>query len=133
MENLLSDIRYALRNLLRRPGFTIIAVVTLALGIGANTAIFSAINALLLKPLPFPELDRVVAVWDKVPSRGVLHNEVTVANYLDLKTQNRSFEQLALYRWWSPNLTGVETPERIQGFLDRKSTRLNSSPGYISY
>jgi len=117
MESLLSDVRYAVRNLLRRPGFTIIAVITLALGIGANTAIFSAINALLLKPLPFPELDRVVAVWDKLPSRGVLHNEVTFANYLDLKAQNRSFEQLALYRWWSPNLTGVEPPERIQGFL----------------
>ena len=117
MESLFSDVRYAVRNLLRRPGFTIIAVITLALGIGANTAIFSAINALLLKPLPFPELDRVVAVWDKLPSRGVLHNEVTFANYLDLKAQNRSFEQLALYRWWSPNLTGVEPPERIQGFL----------------
>jgi putative ABC transport system permease protein len=117
MENLLSDARYAIRNLLRRPAFTLIAVVTLALGIGANTAIFSAVNALLLKPLPIPELDRVVAIWDKMPSRGVLHNEVTVANYLDLKAQNQTFEQLALYRWWSPNLTGVEPPERLQGFL----------------
>src|ERR1051325_10348666 len=117
MESLFSDVRYAVRNLLRRPGFTIIAVITLALGIGANTAIFSAVNALLLKPLPFPELDRVVAVWDKQPAQGVVHNEVTFANYLDLKAQNRSFEQLALYRWWSPNLTGLETPERIQGFL----------------
>ncbi|HEV8188139.1 MAG TPA: ABC transporter permease, partial [Pyrinomonadaceae bacterium] len=116
MENLLSDTRYAIRNLLRRPAFTLIAVATLALGIGANTAIFSAVNALLLKPLPFPELDRVVAIWDKMPSRGVLHNEVTVANYLDLKNQNQTFEQLALYRWWSPNLTGVEPPERLQGF-----------------
>src|SRR6201988_4098626 len=117
MENLLSDTRYAIRNLLRRPAFTLIAVFTLALGIGANTAIFSAINALLLKPLPIPELDRIVAVWDKLPSRGVMHNEVTVANYLDLRNQNQTFEQLALYRWWSPNLTGVETPERLQGFL----------------
>ena len=117
MENLLSDTRYAIRNLLRRPAFTLIAVVTLAIGIGANTAIFSAINALLLKPLPIPELDRVVAVWDKLPSRGVMHNEVTFANYLDLRTQNQTFEQLALYRWWSPNLTGVEPPERLQGFL----------------
>jgi putative ABC transport system permease protein len=102
---------------LRRPGFTIIAVITLALGIGANTAIFSAINALLLNPLPFPELDRIVAVWDKQPAHGVVHNEVAFANFLDLKAQSKSFEQLALYRWWSPNLTGIESPERIQGFL----------------
>jgi putative ABC transport system permease protein len=113
----MGDIRYALRNLLRRPTFTLIAVVTLALGIGANTAIFSAINALLLKPLPFPELDRVVAIWDKLPSRGVMHNEVAVANYLDWQSQTQSFEQLGLYRWWSANLTGIDPPERIQGFL----------------
>src|SRR5215207_5394005 len=117
MDSLLNDIRYAIRNLIKRPGFTLVAVVTLALGIGANTAIFSAINALLLKPLPFPELDRIVAIWDKLPSRGVLHNEVTMANYLDWQAQSQSFEQLALYRWWSANLTGLETPERIQGFL----------------
>jgi putative ABC transport system permease protein len=117
MENLRGDIRYAFRNLLRRPGFTLIAVITLALGIGANTAIFSAINALLLKPLPFPELDRVVAIWDKLPSRGVLHNEVAAANYFDWQAQNQSFEQLALYRWWSANLAAVDPPERIQGFL----------------
>ena len=117
MESLLGDTRYALRNLLRRPGFTLIAVVTLAVGIGANTAIFSAIHALLLKPLPFPELDRVVAIWDKLPSRGVMHNEVTVANYLDWQSQTQSFEQLALYRWWNANLTGIDPPERIQGFL----------------
>src|SRR2546423_1285448 len=117
MESLFSDLRYAIRSLLKRPGFTLIAVVTLALGIGANTAIFSAINALLLKPLPFPDLDRVVAIWDKLPSRGVLHNEVAMANYLDWQTQNKSFDQLALYRWWSANLTGGDTPERVQGFL----------------
>ena len=117
MESLLGDIRYALRNLLRRPGFTLIAVVTLAVGIGANTAIFSAIHSLLLNPLPFPELDRVVAIWDKQPSHGITHNEVTFANYLDWQSQTQSFEHLALYRWWSANLTGVDPPERIQGFL----------------
>jgi putative ABC transport system permease protein len=116
MENLRGDIRYAVRSLLKRPGFTLIAVVTLALGIGANTTIFSAFNALLLKPLPFPELDRVVAIWDKMPSRGVLHNEVTLANYLDWQAQNKSFEHLAIYRWFSANLTGGDTPERVQGF-----------------
>ncbi len=117
MANLRSDIRYAVRNLLKRPGFTLIAVITLALGIGANSVIFSAINALLIKPLPFPDLDRVVAVWDKNASHGVERNEVAMANYLDWRDQNQSFEQLALYRWWSANLTGIEPPERIQGFL----------------
>ncbi|HEX3249893.1 MAG TPA: ABC transporter permease, partial [Pyrinomonadaceae bacterium] len=117
MDAFLNDIRYAVRNLLKRPAFTVIASVTLALGIGANTAIFSSVYSLLLKPLPFPEIDRVVTIWDKAPSRGVLHNEVAMANYLDWRAQNQSFDQLALYRWWSVNLTGSDSPERIQGFL----------------
>jgi len=117
MDKLFGDVKYAVRNLIKRPGFTVIAVATLALGIGANSAIFSAINALLLKPLPFPEQDRIMTVWDMNPSRGVEHNEVSMANYLDWRQQNQSFENLALYRWWSANLTGVETPERVQGFL----------------
>ena len=117
MESLRSDITYALRNLWKRPGFTLIAVLTLAIGIGANTAIFSAINALLLKPLPFPELDRVVTIWDSMPSRGVDRNEVSVANYLDWQAQSQSYEQLALYRWWSANISAIDPPERIQGFL----------------
>src|SRR5436190_6017008 len=117
MGSLFNDIRYAIRNLIKRPGFTAIAVITLAIGIGANSAIFSAINALLLKPLPIPSQDRVVAIWDKNPSRGVEHNEVAFANYLDWRAQNHSFDQLALERWWSTNLTGGDMPERIQGFL----------------
>jgi putative ABC transport system permease protein len=116
MANVGSDIRYALRNLVKRPGFTAIAVLTLAIGIGANTAIFSFINSLLLKPLPFPDLDHVVAVWEKIPSRGVERNEVTVADYLDWRAQNKSFEQLGIYTWWSTNLTGADSPERVQGF-----------------
>src|SRR2546423_15694219 len=113
MESLFSDIRYAIRNLLKRPGFTAIAVVTLALGIGANSAIFSAINALLLKPLPIPNQDRVVAIWDKNPSRGVDHNEVAFANYLDCRAQNHLFDQLAIERWWSTNPTSGGVPELI--------------------
>jgi len=117
MDGFLNDVRYAFRNLIKRPAFTLIAAITLALGIGANTAIFSSVYALLLKPLPFPELNHVVAVWDSYPSRGVKRNEVSMANYLDWQSQNQSFEQLALYRWWSANLTGIDPPERIQAFL----------------
>ena len=117
MDSLFSDIRYAVRNLIKRPGFTAIAVITLALGIGVNSAIFSAVNALLINPLPFPDQDRVVAIWDKVPSHGVERNEVAMANYLDWRAQSQSFEHLALERWWSTNLTAGDTPERVQGFL----------------
>src|SRR6266702_1679844 len=116
MDSLLRDLKFSVRSLLKRPALTIIAIVTLDIGIGANSAIFSVVNALLLKPLPFPDPDRIVALWEKVPSRGVERNEVTVANYLDWRAQNRTFEQLGIYRWWSTNLTGANSPERVQGF-----------------
>ncbi|MBA2527764.1 MAG: ABC transporter permease [Pyrinomonadaceae bacterium] len=117
MDSLLRDLRFSARSLLKRPTLTIIAVITLAIGIGANSAIFSVVNALLIKPLPFPELERVVAIWETQPSQGVLHNEASMANFLDWRAQNQTFEQMGLYRWWSTNLTGLETPERVQGFL----------------
>ena len=117
METLLKDARYGIRSLLKQPAFTAIAVITLALGIAGTTVIFSAVNSLLVKPLAFPELHRVVAIWEARPSQGVERNEVTMADYLDWRKQNETFEQMGLYRWWSANLTGVEPPERIQGFL----------------
>src|SRR5215475_12719823 len=109
MESLFNDFRYAIRSLLKRPAFTAIAVVTLALGIGVNSAIFSTVYSLLINPLPFPHQDRVVAIWDTNPSRGVTHNEVSMADYLDWRAQSHSFEHLALERWWSTNLTGGDT------------------------
>jgi predicted permease len=102
--------------LLKKPGFTMVAVLTLALGIGANSAIFSIVNAIMFKPLPFDDLDRIVALWEKVPSQGVEHNEVSVANYLDWRGQSNSFENLAIYTWWSANLGSVEPPERVRGY-----------------
>ena len=117
MNGFISDLRYGIRNLLKRPSFLAIAVITLALGIGGTTAVFSVVNALILKPLDFPALDRVVAVWEAQPARGVEHNEVAFANYLDWRNQNQTFERLALSRWWSTNLTGGGNPERILGFL----------------
>ena len=116
METLIKDIRYGARSLLKRPALTCIAIVTLAIGIGANSAIFSTINALLLKPLPFPDPEHIVALWEKVPSRGVERNELAVANYLDWTAQTKTLEHLGMYRWWSTNLTGSDSPERVQGF-----------------
>src|SRR5688572_7974355 len=117
MDSLLKDIRYGVRSLMKRPALALIAIFTLAVGIGANSAIFSAVNALLINPLPFSEPDRILAIWETQPSRGVVRNEVSMANYLDWRSQNQTFEKLGLYRWWSPNLTGLDTPERIQAFL----------------
>jgi putative ABC transport system permease protein len=103
--------------LAKSPGFTAVAVLTLALGIGANTAIFSVVDSLLLNPLPFQGIDRLVAVWETIPSQGVRHNEAALPNYLDWRAQNAVFENLAGYAWWMANVSGVETPERVQGFL----------------
>jgi putative ABC transport system permease protein len=117
MDSFFKDISYGIRSLMRRPALTLIAIITLAVGIGANSAIFSVVNALLIRPLPFPELERIVAIWETQPSRGVVRNEASMANYLDWRTQNQTFEQMGLYRWWSASLTGQDVPERIQGFL----------------
>jgi ABC-type antimicrobial peptide transport system permease subunit len=89
MDAFFKDLRYGLRSLMKYPMLAIIAIITLAIGIGANSAIFSVVNALLIKPLPFPELERVVAIWETQPSRGVVRNEASMANYLDWRSQNR--------------------------------------------
>jgi putative ABC transport system permease protein len=117
MDSLLKDIRYGVRSLMKRPALAFVAIFTLAVGIGANSAIFSAVNALLIDPLRFPEPDRILAIWETQPSRGVVRNEASMANYLDWRSQNQTFEKMGLYRWWSASLTGLDTPERIQGFL----------------
>jgi putative ABC transport system permease protein len=115
IDSLLRDLKFSIRSLLKRPTLTIIAILTLAIGIGANSAVFSVVNSLLIKPLPFPELDRVVAVWENQSNRGGVRNEASMANFLDWRAQNHTFEQLGLYRSWNANLTGLETPERLQG------------------
>ena len=117
MRTLWQDIRFGLRLLWKHPGFTFVAVAALALGIGANTAVFSLVNALLINPLPFPDMDRLVTVYERVPAQGNERNEASIANYLDWRAQNQSFENIGVYRWWSANLTGNDQPERLQGFL----------------
>ena len=89
MGTLFKDLRYGVRSLLKRPGFTAIAVITLALGIGANTAIFSVVNALLLRPLPFKEPARLVQVWEANFKRGQNTKEVSYPNFADWRDQNQ--------------------------------------------
>jgi putative ABC transport system permease protein len=116
MNTLIQDIRYGLRGLGRQPGFTLIAVLSLALGIGANTAMFSLVNAVLLKPLQFAEPDRLVIVWEELPAIGAVHDDVAVANFMDWKTQNKVFDEMAALSFRSFNITGDGEPEKVQAY-----------------
>ena len=105
LRQLTNDIRYSLRALLARPGFTLIAVLTLALGIGANTAIFSVINGMLLQPLPFPDSERLVDVHNSYPKMGLEYASSSVPDYLDRRAQAEALEDLAMYDWTSYSLS----------------------------
>jgi putative ABC transport system permease protein len=94
-----------------------VALVTLALGIGVNTAIFSAVDSVLLRPLPFKDPERLVSIWEQTPKIGILRNEVAPANFFDLRTQSQSFEAIGAYGPQDVNLTGAGDPERISGQL----------------
>lgn len=113
----MDDLRFAIRLLLKRPAFSAIIIVTLALGIGSNTAIFSAFNAVMLRPLPYHDPDSIATVWDSFPKLGVKKIGVTYANFADLKERSHAFDPLALYAAGSTtafNLTGLAGPERVQ-------------------
>ena len=115
MSTFLQDIRYGIRGLLKNPVFTVIAVLSLGLGMGANTAIFSLVNAVLLQPLPFHEPDRLAIVWEEASFAGFPRNTPAPANYADWKTQNQVFEDMAAFASRSYNLTGDGEPQRVNG------------------
>ncbi len=118
MTTISQDLSYAWRSLRKRPGFAAVAIVTLALGIGANTAIFSVVQGVVLEPLPYPEPGRLMTVWEDHTARGGPAREWTGrANFLDWRARNRVFEHVAVYTGWGPNLTGVGEPERLVGEL----------------
>ncbi len=114
LEALSQDLRFALRMLRKSPGFAVIAVLTLALGIGANTVIFSVVNAVLLRPLPYPEPDRLIAVWSQSATRGHEPMHVSAADFYDWRTQSHGFPSLSAYASWPMNLTNVDEPRRLQ-------------------
>ena len=110
--NTLTDMRFAVRQLLKTPGFTIVAILTLAFGIGATSAIFSVVHGVMLRPLPYPDSDRLVRVLEIVPQYGRF--SVAPANFLDWRQQNTSFERIAAYNGGSDTFIGNEGPERVQ-------------------
>jgi len=117
METLLKDIRYGIRSLLKRPGLTAIAIITLALGIGANSAIFSVVNAIVLRPLPYRDADRLVAIWGNLHKTGLEEIEISAPEFTDFRQQCKAFDQIAAYATQGFNLTGVSEPERLPGAL----------------
>jgi putative ABC transport system permease protein len=117
MRNLFSDLQLGFRVLRRNPGFTVTAILLLALGIGANTAIFSVVNAVLLRPLPYQDSSRIMQIWHVPPAKsfpGMTLFSVSPANYLDWRSQNHSFEDMAAYGGARFNVGGKERPESIQ-------------------
>jgi putative ABC transport system permease protein len=115
METLIQDVRYAMRMLRKSPALTLVAVTSLALGIGANTAIFSVVNAILLKSLPYNDPGRIVLVWGTVPADGKDRSQVSATDVADWRNQNTVFEEVTTYGNFRPVMTGGGEPERVPG------------------
>jgi len=113
METLFKDIKYGIRSFMKRPGLTAVALITLALGIGANTAIFSVVNAVVLRPLPYEDPDRLVTLWETMP--GSDRRSVAPGNFVDWRAQNQSFVELGATFYGNFNVTGDGEPERVDG------------------
>src|SRR5271154_2016154 len=124
MENLLQDVRYGLRMLVKKPTFTIVAVLTLALGVGANTAIFSIVNAVLLRSLPFHNPDRLVRIYFNNPGVGLRDVPFSVPEFDDLRTRTDVFEDVSVIVLGPTNVTGPSQPEHLE--------LLETSPNYFS-
>ncbi|HZM90261.1 MAG TPA: ABC transporter permease, partial [Blastocatellia bacterium] len=124
LNSLLADSRFAIRMLFKHPGFTAIAVATLALGIGANTAIFSIVNAVLLRPLPFPRSEQLVLVTDDLTGRQASDVGMSVNELQDLQERSGIFEEISAVWPVDANLTGSDRPERVE--------LLAVSPNYFS-
>jgi predicted permease len=142
--NFVRDVRYAVRMLFRNPGFTTIALLTFAVGIGMNTAVFSVFNGVLLRPLPYPDTDRITMMWLDNRPAGIKEDIGSYPNYLDWRAQSQSYEHVAAFTGANFTLTGSEEPERIRGaqttanffsvvglqpVLGRLYTEVNETPG----
>ena len=117
MDILLRELRYSARMLIKNPGFTAVAVLALTLGIGANTAIFSIVYSVLLRPLPFSDPARLMQVWEAKPAQGRTEILASFPNFADWRDQNHVFEQVVAYSEWNFNLTGTGEPERIRSAI----------------
>ena len=112
---MIQDLRYAVRVLFKSKALTIVALLTLALGIGVNSAIFSVVNAIVLRPLPYPRSEDLVVVWGNLHKKGLEEIEISALEFRDFQQQCQAFDQIAAYTTAGLNLTGVDQPERLRG------------------
>src|ERR1700692_2689538 len=124
MHHWLQDFRYAVRMLRKNVALTVVIVASLAIGIGANSAIFSVVDALLLRPLPYPQPDRLANLWLHSPGLGIFRDWPSPGQFIDIQNENHSFEEMALAQSRTLTLTGREQPERIDA-LRTQSTLLH--------
>ncbi len=117
IDSLLRDLRFALRTLRQRPGFALLTVITLGLGIGANTTIFTLVNTSVLRPLRFPDSERLVVLWERQQAQGKEQERVAAQNFLDWREQTRAFRNLAAWTDWGLALTGTGEPEELLTML----------------
>jgi putative ABC transport system permease protein len=117
LDRLFQDLRYAFRHLRSNPGFTVVTILVLALGIGANAAVFSVINAVLLRPLPFADSGQLVQIWESNPSRGVVQETVSPWTFVDWQNQSSTLAQIAVHEYESLGLATSEAPERMDAAL----------------
>ena len=130
MQSLLQDLTYALRMMRRTPASTLVIIASLAIGIGANTAIFSVVSALLLKPLPYPNPDRLAVLWLRSPGINIPEDWPSPGQYIDVKNENRSFQEMSISQGRSGTLLGRDQPERVEALRTSSSlfTLLGAKP-----
>src|ERR1700732_1174599 len=116
-----ADIRYALRGFRRAPLFALVAILSLAIGIGANSAIFSVVNALLLRPLPYPDPERLAVLWLRSPGINIPQDWPSPGQYIDIQNENHSFEEMSISIGGSGTLAGLDQAERVEGLLTSSS------------
>jgi putative ABC transport system permease protein len=121
MTAFLQDLRYAIRTLRRSAGVTLVIVASLAIGIGANSAVFSVVNALLLKPLPYPHPDRLAVLWLRSPGINIPQDWPSPGQYIDVRMENRSFEEMSISQGRSGTLLGLDEPQRVEALLTSSS------------
>jgi hypothetical protein len=125
LETFWQDARYGARMLRRNPSYAVMIILTLALGIGANTAVFSVVNSVLLKPSPFKDPNRLVIIWETDNKNRATNSSVSSSDFIDWKDQTQLFEEIAAWRFLYFNMTGRDEPERVQGLTvdGRRSVR----------